>query len=83
MIQPTLVNVHSNEYSQEFHYYQFAVKLDKCIGSGNTLNDLSNKACVPNEIEDLSLSVFNKITVKNDLETLTKHISCEHKCGFG
>ena len=37
-----------NEYSQEFHYYPFAVKLDTCIGSFNTLNDLSNKVCIPN-----------------------------------
>ena len=24
MIQPTLINLHHNEYSQEFHYYPFA-----------------------------------------------------------
>ena len=33
MTQPTL--------SQEFHYYPIAVKLDRCVGSCNTLNDLS------------------------------------------
>ena len=27
-IQPTLINLHPNEYSQEFHCYPFAVKLD-------------------------------------------------------
>ena len=27
-IQSTLINLHPNEYSQEFHYYPFAVKLD-------------------------------------------------------
>ena len=48
MIQPTLINLHPNEYSQEFHYYPFAVKLGICAGSFNTLNDLSNKVCVPN-----------------------------------
>ena len=26
MIQPTLIYLHCNEYSQEFHYYPFAVK---------------------------------------------------------
>ena len=41
-------NLHPNEYSQEFHYYPFAVKLDRCGGSYNTINDLSNKVCVPN-----------------------------------
>ena len=39
MTQPSLINLHTNECSQEFHYYQFAVKLDRCIGSCNTLND--------------------------------------------
>ena len=38
-IQPTLVNLHPNEYSQEFHYYPFAVKLDRCVAGYNTLND--------------------------------------------
>ena len=43
MIEPTLINLHPNEYSREFHYYPFAVKLDRRVGSCNTLNDLSNK----------------------------------------
>ena len=45
MTQPTLINLHSNEYSQEFHYYLFAVKLHRCVGSCNTLNDLSESTC--------------------------------------
>ena len=42
-IQPTLINLHPNEYSHELYCYPFAVKLDRCVGSCNTLNDLSNK----------------------------------------
>ena len=42
LIQPTLINLHPNEYSQEFHYYPFSVKLDICVGSCNTLNDYRN-----------------------------------------
>ena len=38
MIQPTLINLHLNECSQEFHYYRFSVKLDRCVGSCKTLN---------------------------------------------
>ena len=82
MTQPTLINLYSNEYSQEFHYYPFAVKLDRCIGSFDTLNDLSNKACIPNKTEDLNLSVFNIITGINESKALTKQISCECKCNF-
>ena len=81
-IQPTLINLHPNEYSQEFHYYSFAVKLDRCVRSCNTLNDLSNKVCVPNKTEDLNLNMFNMITGINESKTLTKHISCKCKCKF-
>ena len=72
--------LHPNEYSQKFHDYPFAVKLDRCVGSCSTLNDLSNKVCVPNKTEDLNLSVFNMITGINESETLAKHISWKCKC---
>ena len=39
MIQPILINLHPIEYSQELHYYSFAVILDRRIGSCNTHND--------------------------------------------
>ena len=42
MIQPTVINLHPNEYNEEFHCYLFAVKLDWCVGWCNTLNYLSN-----------------------------------------
>ena len=41
-VQPTLNNLNPRKYSQEVHYYSFAVKLDRCVESCNTLNDLSN-----------------------------------------
>ena len=82
MIQPTLINLHPIEYSQEFHYYSFAVKLDRFVGSGNSLHDLCNKVCVPNKTEDLHVSMFNVITGINESKTLTKHISCKCKCKF-
>ena len=80
MIQPILINSNRNEHSQEFYYYPFTVKLGWCVGSCNTLNDLSNKVCVPNKAEDLNLSAFNMITGTNEPKTLRKHISCKLKC---
>ena len=59
MIKSTLINLHSNEYSQGFYYYPFTVKLDRSVASCNTLNDLSSKVCVLNKTEDLNLSVKN------------------------
>ena len=62
VIQPTLINLHPNEYTQQLHYYPSVVKLDRCVRSWNTLNDLSNKKCALNKTRDLYLSFFNMIT---------------------
>ena len=43
MTQLTLINLYPNEYNQGLRYYLFAVSLDRCVGSYNTLNDLSQK----------------------------------------
>ena len=72
-IQPTFINLHPNEYSQECHYYTFGLK--KCVGSCNSLNDISNNISVPNKTEDLNLNVFNMVTGINESKALTKHIS--------
>ena len=50
------------------HYYLFVVKLNRCVGNHNTLNDLFNKVYVQNKTEDLNLSVLNAIK-KNESET--------------
>ena len=71
-IQPTLNNLHPNEDNQEFHNFPFSVKLDRCVGSCNNLNDLSDKGCVPNKTEDLKLNVFNMIAGINASKTLKK-----------
>ena len=81
-IQPTLINLHPSECNQELHYYPFVVKLDKCAGSCNTLNDLPNRVCVPNKTKDLNLSVFNMIAGINESKTLIKQLSCKYKCRF-
>ena len=81
MIQPTLINLHPNEHSQQFHYYPFSVKLDGCVGSCNTLNDLSNKVYVPNKIRFKSKRVQHDYRI-NESKILTKNISCECKCKF-
>ena len=79
-IQPTLINLHPNENNQEFHYYPFAVILDRCAGRCNVLNDLSSNVFVPNKTGDLNLSVFNIVTGINESKTLANHVSCKSKC---
>ena len=79
--EPTNINLHPNEYTKGLCYYLLAVNLDRFVGS-YTLNDLSNKVCVPNKTEYLNLIEFNMITGKNESKALTKHISRECNCKF-
>ena len=50
----------------------FVIKLDKFVRSYNILNDLSNKVCVPNKIEDLDIHVLNMNAGKNKSKVLTE-----------
>ena len=50
MIQPTLTNLHPNEYSQELHYYLFAVNLDRSAESCNTLEYYMQNIMCPKKI---------------------------------
>ena len=65
--------------SQECHYYSLAVKLERYVGSCNTLNGFSNKVYVPNKTEGSNRSNFNVITGINESKTLAKYISCKFK----
>ena len=78
--QPALINLHPSEYSEGLSYYPFAISLDRCVGSCNTFNDLSNKVRVPNKTKDLNLNMFNMITGIKESKALTKPKSCKCKC---
>ena len=39
---------------KDYIIIHFVVNLDRCVGSCDILNDLSNKVCVPNKTEDLT-----------------------------
>ena len=66
MTQPTLINLHPNEYSQECHYYPFAVKLNRCAGSCNTLaskTEIKSKR-VQHNYRNKSIKNFSKRYIK-------------------
>ena len=56
--RPFLINLNPLEVK----YYPFLITLDKCNGNCNTLNNISDKICVPNGTEDKNLNVFNLLT---------------------
>ena len=80
--QPTFINLHPNEYSQDFTTTHQRLNQVDVFGSCNTLNDLPKKVCVPIKTKDSNIYVFKMITGKNESKMLAKDISSECKCRF-
>ena len=62
MTRPTLIDFNPDEYNQGLRYYPFMVNLDRCNGTCNGLDDLSDKKCVQYKTEDLDLTAFDMAT---------------------
>ena len=62
MTRPTLIDFNPDEYNQGLRYYPFMVNLDRCNGTCNGLDDLSDKICVQYKTEDLDLTAFDMAT---------------------
>ena len=58
MTRTSLIDLNPDKYNQELRYYPFMINLDRCNESCHTSDILSNRLCVPNKIEGVSLSVF-------------------------
>ena len=74
---PTHIDLNPDEYNQGLPYDLFMVNLDKCTRSCNTLDDLSSKICVSNQIGNVNLSVFNMLTRMKKSKPLKNHVPCE------
>ena len=44
--RPEIINIHSNEPS----FYPYSIKINKCSGSFNNINDPCTKMCVPDVV---------------------------------
>ena len=53
--RPQIVNVNSNNPI----FYPFSIKISKCSGNCNNINDPYSKICVPDIVKNLNIKVFN------------------------
>ena len=47
-------------------FYHYSIKINKCKGSCNTMNDPLAKICVPDEIKNTNVKVFNLMSRTNE-----------------
>ena len=75
-VRPEIVNVNSNEAV----FYSFSVKISKCSGSCNNINDSYAKICAPDVVKDLNVKAFNQMLRTNETRHMKWHETCECKC---
>ena len=71
--RPQVVNVNSNNSI----FYLFSIKMSKCSGNCNNINNPYPKICVPDVIKDLNVKVFNLISRTNEGRFIE---TCKCKC---
>ena len=75
-IRSEIINVNTNEPV----FYSFSIKVNKCSGSCNNINDPYAKLCVPDVVKNINVKVFNLISKINDERHMIWHETCKCIC---
>ena len=67
--RPQVININSNNPI----FYPFSIKIYKCSGNCNKINNPYAKICVPDVIKDLNVKVFNLMSRTNETRFIKWH----------
>ena len=65
-IRPKIIDINNKNPM----FYPFSIKVNKCSGNCNDINDPYAKTCVPDTVKDLIVRAFNLMSRNNE----TRHI---------
>ena len=78
MARPKIIDVNKNKLV----FYLLSIKVNKCSGNCNNINDPMAKLCVPDIIKDMNIKVFNMLARINETRKITWHETCKCICRF-
>ena len=61
-------------------FYPFSVKVNKCSGYYNNINDPYTRICVPDTVKNLNVKVFNLMELTNKTRSIKWHETCKCIC---
>ena len=61
-IRTEIINLNTNEPM----FYPYSIKINRCKGSCNTINNPYAKICVPDQIKNTNVKVFNLLSRTNE-----------------
>ena len=59
MVRTEIININSNNPI----LYLFSVKINRCSGNCNNINDLYAKICISDTVKNVNVKVFNLMTL--------------------
>ena len=74
--RPEIININSNNPL----FYPFSIKINKCDGNCNNINNPYANICVPDVIKDLNVKVFNLMSRTNETRFIKWHKTCKCIC---
>ena len=75
-IRTEIINLNTNEPM----FYPYSIKINRCKDSCNTINDPYAKICVPNQIKNINVKVFNLLSRTNETRHIKWHKTFKCKC---
>ena len=70
-VRPEIININSNNPI----FYPFSIKINKCSGNCNNINNPYAKICVPDVIKDLNVKVINLMSRTNETRFIKWHLN--------
>ena len=67
-------------YPNEPVFYPYSIKVNKCSGSCNTINNPLAKLCVPDITKSINVKVFNLMARINETRQIVWHETCKCIC---
>ena len=74
--RPDVININSNNPI----LYPFTIKINKCSGNCNNINNPYANICVPDVIKNLNVKVFNLMSRTNKIRFIKWHEKCKCEC---
>ena len=73
---PKIIDINANEPV----FYPYSIKVNKCSGSCNIINDPYGKSCVPDITKSINVKVFNLMARINETRQIVWHKTCKCIC---
>ena len=71
-----IADINNNEPT----FYPYSIKINKCSGSCNNINDPYAKLCVPDVVKNINVKVLNLVSRTNETRHIEWHKNCLCKC---